>query len=223
MKFITTVISTLLLITSVGCGNQDTTSQQSAESQTTVSIPKIDLHAAVVTGNIEVIQQHIKAGSDVNVLEPSRESTPLITAAFLGKAEIAKILIDAGADLDYQNVDGSTALLTAAVFGRTEAAKILIDAGTDVNIQNNEGATALHSAAFFCHEEIVKALLAKGADKTLKNKYGQTALETVVAPFEDVKGIYDGVGAALRPLGLKLDYEHIKATRPKIAEILKED
>jgi len=223
MRFITTVISLLLLITSISCGNQDTTSQQSAESQTTVSVPKIDLHSAVVTDNIEVIKQHINAGSDVNVLEPSRESTPLITAAFLGKAEIAKILIDAGADLDYQNVDGSTAIITAAVFGRTEVAKILIDAGTDVNIQNNEGATALHSAAFFCHEEIVKALLAKGVDKTLKNKYGQTAYETVARPFDDVKVIYDAVWTGLKPLGLKLDYDHIKVTRPKIAEMLKKN
>ena len=44
---------------------------------------------------------------------------------------------------------------------------------------------------------------------------------TVEAPFEDVKFVYDAVGAALRPLGLILDYDHIKTTRPKIAEMLK--
>jgi hypothetical protein len=40
-------------------------------------------------------------------------------------------------------------------------------------------------------------------------------------PFENVKGIYDAVGASLKPLGLILDYEQIKAARPKIAEMLK--
>jgi len=221
MRTITAVILALMLLTFVGCGNQDKSTGQSAESQTTGSIPKVDLHSAVVTGNLEVIHQHIKAGSDLNVLEPTRASTPLLTAAFLGKTEAAKILIDAGADLNYQNADGSTALHTAAAFGKTEVAKILIDVGIDLNSQNNEGATALHTAAFFCHLEIVETLLAKSADKTLKNKAGQTALESVEAPFEDVKFIYDAIGNAFKPLGLKLDYDHIKTTRPKIAEMLK--
>jgi hypothetical protein len=217
MRTITTVVLTLMFFTFVGCGNQD----KSAESQTTVSAPKVDLHSAVFTGDLETIRQHIKAGSDLNVLEPSRASTPLITAAYLGNTEAAKILIDAGAALNYQNADGSTALHTAVVFGKTNVAKILIDAGIDVNSQNNQGASALHTAAFFCRVEIVEALLAKGADKTLKNKTGQTAYETLETPFEDVKGFYDAVGAGLKQLGLKLDYDHIKTARPKIAEMLK--
>ena len=119
MRTITIVLLALMLLTFVGCGNQDKSPQQSAEPQTTVSAPKVDLHSAVFTDNLEVIRQHIKAGSDLNVLEPTRASTPLLTAAFLGKTEAVKILIDAGADLNYQNADGSTALHTAAAFGKT--------------------------------------------------------------------------------------------------------
>jgi len=221
MKTITTLLSALMLFTLVGCGNQEKSSQQSAESQTTVPAPKVDLHSAVVTDDLEAIRQHIKAGSDLNVLEPTRASSPLITAAALNKTEAAKILIDAGADLNYKNIDGSTALHTAAAFGKTEAAKILINAGADLNEKNNLGSTALHTAAFLCHVEIVEALLEKGADKTIKNKDGKTVFEIVELPFEDVKGIYDAVGAGLKPLGIKLDYDHIKTTRPKIAEMLK--
>ena len=188
MRTITTVISTLMFFTFVGCGKQDKSPQQSAELQTTVSAPKVDLHSAVVTDNLGAIHQHIKAGSDLNVLEPTRASSPLITAA---------------------------------AFGKTEAAKILIEAGVDLNYKNNDGSTALHTAAFFCRVEIVEALLEKGADKTLKNKTGKIAFEIVEGPFEDVKGVYDAIGAGLKPLGLKLDYDHIKTARPKIAEILK--
>ena len=203
------------------CGNQDKSPEQSEESQTNLSAPEIDLHSAVVQDDLEAVRLHIEAGSDLNVLESTHSSTPLITAAALGKTEAAKLLIDAGADLNIKNFDGSTALHTAAAFGKKEAAKILIDAGADLNLQNNHGATALHTAAFFCRVEIVEALLEKGADKTLKNKTGQTALETVEGPFEDIKSIYDAVDASLKPLGLKLDYDLIKATRPKIAEMLK--
>lgn len=146
-------------------------------------MPNVDL----ITNNLKAIQQHVKAGSDLNVKEPTRGSTPLITAA---------------------------------VFGRTDAALALIDAGADVNHQNNEGSTPLITAAFTCRSEIARALLDNGADKTLKSNAGRTALESVQRPFDDVKGVYDGLKAALEPLSLQLDYEHIKATRPKIAEML---
>ncbi len=221
MRTMTSVILVLVLFIFAGCENRDRSSPHLAESQKIVSVPTVDLHSAVVTGDLEIIRQHIKAGSDLNVLEPSHASTPLITAAAFGKTEAAKILVDAGADLNYQNADGSTALHTAAVFGKTEVVKILIDAGVDLNTRNNDGATALHAAAFFCRLEIVEILLKRGTDKTLKNKDGHTALETVEAPFEDVKFAYDVVGTALKPLGLKLDYDHLKTARPQIAEMLK--
>jgi len=97
----------------------------------------------------------------------------------------------------------------------------LIDAGADMKITNNEGSTPLHIAAFLCRTEIVQALLDKGADKNALNKAGRTALESVAGPFDDVKGIYDSLGAALGPLGLKLDYERIERTRPRIAKMLR--
>jgi CubicO group peptidase (beta-lactamase class C family) len=50
---------------------------------------------------------------------------------------------------------------------------------------------------------------------------GSTAFDIVAAPFEDDKGIYDKLVEALGPLGLDLDYEQIKTTRPKIAEMLR--
>ena len=208
MKTIKTIILLIILLTLVGCGKQQN------------SVPEVDLHTAVLTENLEVIRQHIKAGSDLNVLESSHASTPLITAAALGRTEAAEILIEAGADINYKNDDGSTALHTAIAFIKPKVAKILIDAGANLNIKNNYGSTALHTAAFFCNVEIVEALLGKGADKTLKNKTGKIALEIVELPFEVVKGAYDAIGARLKPLGIILDYDHIKMTRPKIAEML---
>jgi len=209
MRTIILVILALSLFALIGCGKQET------------PIPDVSLHTAVLTDNLEVIRQHIKAGSDLNVLESTRESTPLISAAALGRLEVAEILIDGGADINYKNADGSTALHTAIAFGWTEIAEILIDAGTDLNIKNNDGSTALHTAAFFCDVEIVAALLERGADKTLRNKNLANALEIVEPPFEDVKGVYDAIGARLYSLGITLDYDHIKMTRPKIAEMLR--
>lgn len=224
MKALTAVMLVATLFAFVGCGNQDKASQQSETTETTettVSIPEIGLHSAVVAGDLDAIRQHIEAGSDLNEMEPTRASTPLITAAAFGQPEAAKLLIDAGADLNAQNTDGSTALHTAAAFGKTEVAKLLIDAGIGLDIKNKEGSTALHTAAFMGHKEIVEAMLAKGADKTATNGAGKTAYETVKAPFEEVKPVYDAVGAGLASMGITLDYDYIKAARPEIAGMLK--
>ena len=145
----------------------------------------------------------------------------LHVAALQGNIDAIRRHIDAGSDLNQKDAYGSTPLIVAATFGKTEVAKALIDAGADMTIPNNEGSTPLHIAAFLCRTEIVKALLDKGADKNALNKAGRTALESVSSPFDDVKGIYDGLAATLEPLGLKLDYERIKMTRPMIAEMLR--
>ena len=142
------------------------------------------------------------------------------TAAFIGNIDAIKGHIATGTDLNVKDQYGSTPLNIAATFGKTKVALALIEGGADLNITNNEGSTPLHTAAFFCRTEIVKALLTKGANKTSKNVYGSTALQSVSGPFEQVKPIYEQLGKQLGPLGLKLDLERIKETRPVIVEIL---
>ncbi len=143
-------------------------------------------------------------------------------AAVEGDIEAIKQHINAGSNLDAKEpAGGSSPLITAVVFGKTEIALALLAAGADINFRNNEGSTPLHTAAFFCRTEIVEALVANGADKNIKNNAGSTALETVIAPFELMKGYYDYFSNTLGPLGLELDYDQIKTKRPIIAEILK--
>ena len=74
-------------------------------------------------------------------------STALITAAVFGKTEVAKALIEAGADVNSRNNDGSTSLYCAAFFCRTEIVEALLDKGADKSIRNNFGSTALESVA----------------------------------------------------------------------------
>jgi len=161
---------------------------KSIVQQDKIPCPDISLTMAVMQGDLDAVKQHIEAGKNLDEKEPSSGSSPLITAATFGKVDIALALIEAGADVNYQN---------------------------------NDGSTPLHAAAFFCQKEIVDALLKKGADKTLKNKGGATAYESVAGPYDNVKGIYEYFGATLGPLGLTLDYEQIKNTRPIIADMLK--
>ena len=190
-KLVTTSMLVVILLTIASCGSGQEKSarenEQSSVSETKVKPPGMDIHAAAFMGNLEAIQQHIKAGSDLNEKD------------------------------EY----GSSPLTIAATFGKTEVARALIEAGADMNCRSNDGSTPLHTAAFFCRIEIVEALLNKGADKNLRNNYGSTALESISGPFDNVKGIYDQISKDLGPLGFKLDYEHVKETRPRIAEMLR--
>lgn len=109
--------------------------------------PAIDIHTAVVTGNKEALLQHIRAGSNINEKDPFGGSSPLISAAVFGRPDEARILIDAGADINFQNNDGSTALHTAAFFCRPEIVKMLLAKGADKSVKNKFGATPYESVA----------------------------------------------------------------------------
>ena len=103
--------------------------------------PKMDIHTAVIKGKLEVVKQHIKAGTDMNQQEPMSSATPLMSAITFNKPAIAKALIEANANLSVKNKDGSTALHTAAFFGRIKMVQMLLDAKADKTIKNNFGAT----------------------------------------------------------------------------------
>ena len=109
--------------------------------------PANDIHTAVITGNLEALKQHIQAGSNINEKDPFGGSSPLISASVFNKPDAAKILIDAGADINFQNNDGSTALHTSAFFCRPEIVKMLLDKGADKTIKNKFGATPYESVA----------------------------------------------------------------------------
>ena len=114
-------------------------SQSAAQKE---GAPDVDLQTAVVTGNTEAVKQHIAAGTDLNQRDPFGGSSPLITAAVFDKREIAALLIDAGADINFQNNDGSTALISAAFFGRPEIVQLLLENGADKTIKNKFGTNA---------------------------------------------------------------------------------
>ena len=141
-------------------------------------------------------------------------------AAASGNIEAIKQHLEAGTDVDAKEPPGGgTPLLIAATFGRIEAVKFLIEKGANVNATSNDGSTALHGAAFFCHTKIVKLLLDKGAKVNAKNIRGETPLDAVAGDWsQELEGIYKWLAELWK---LQLDLERIKATRPKIAAILR--
>ncbi len=143
------IISFIIILLTNACAQSDKNSKSKSDisnnTESVVTKPEMDINTAVLSGNLKVVKQHIKAQTDINEKEAMSGSTPLISAASFGKNDIAKALIDAGADLSIKNNDGATALHTAAFFCRVEIVQMLIDAKADKTIRNNFGATPRES------------------------------------------------------------------------------
>ena len=91
-----------------------------------------------VPGTGAMAQALVDAGAPVDG-RPGERETPLITAASYGDAEVARVLIAAGADVDARSSDDSggvprgSALLHAAVFGMTDVVDVLVQAGARID------------------------------------------------------------------------------------------
>ena len=88
--------------------------------------------------------------------------TPLHLAAMNGLVAVARVLVEAGADLDSVNKIGQTALIYAVVEEQVEMVRLLIEKGADVNKGNSLhwGWTPLHWAALTDNVGVVEAVLA---------------------------------------------------------------
>jgi len=103
--------------------------------------PDVNIFDAVLVGNLRVVEQHIAAGTDLNKKESFGGNTPLMLSAQFGKTEIAKVLIDAGCELDLRNKAKGTALHQACFFSRPQIVEMLLSAGADTEVVNFTGLT----------------------------------------------------------------------------------
>jgi ankyrin repeat protein len=137
------------------------------------------LHSAASRGIhgviAKVLEYRASGGSvDIDQLDNDGQS-PLHLAAEAHSAEIIKLLLRAGAELDRRSTStGATPLMLAARAGRDATAKALLVAGADPNVKGNHRvyqATSLHMAAQGGHlavvEELIKATARLDARMTL--------------------------------------------------------
>ena len=104
--------------------------QDGSKQSTKVDKPEMDIHTAIMSDNLEIVKQHIEAGTDINQKDALSGSTPLISAAMFGKTDIAKALIDAGADLTLKIMMGLQPCILRHSC-RVEIVQMLIDAKAD--------------------------------------------------------------------------------------------
>ena len=119
------------------------------------STPTISIWQAVIVGNSAAVEQHIAAGSDLNVQEEIGGSSPLMLAAIYGRSDIARALIDAGADLEVRNKSGGTALRQACFFCRPEIVELLLQSGANSSATNNDDRTPMSTVTQELDTELI--------------------------------------------------------------------
>mmetsp|Transcript_12342 Transcript_12342/g.16193 ORF Transcript_12342/g.16193 Transcript_12342/m.16193 type:complete len:397 (+) Transcript_12342:146-1336(+) len=95
-----------------------------------------------------------------------------------GEGDLKQVesILEAGADVNFQDDEGWAPLHNAAIFGCIEIAKHLLKVGALPSIQNHYGWTPLHSASCEGFTDFVVELINAGADMDLKTQDGCTAL-----------------------------------------------
>ena len=88
--------------------------------------------------------------------------TPLQVAARCGNKDVAEYLLDAGAEIDYQDDLGYTALHHAASSGSLALAKFLLERGANKDAINRDGWAVIHVAAEYNSFEVIKLLVQRG-------------------------------------------------------------
>lgn len=160
------------------------------EKKCTISI----LMEAVKRGELEIVDNLIKAGSDVNYVSETTNLTPLLSIEdeTSNKIEICQILINAGADINFLSItdkdlldafDGAlgneptftSALSNACGFENYELVRLLVDFGAKVNDKSEPiSKINLESKDSI---KIIDFLIANGAD--INSSYGEL-LKTAV-------------------------------------------
>ncbi|KAL7869813.1 hypothetical protein AOLI_G00138010 [Acnodon oligacanthus] len=102
--------------------------------------------------------------------------TPLHIAAHYGNINVATLLLNRGAAVDFKARNDITPLHVASKRGNSNMVKLLLERGARIDAKTKDGLTPLHCGARSGHEQVVEMLLDRGAPILSKTKNGLSPL-----------------------------------------------
>ncbi|XP_008945713.1 PREDICTED: 85/88 kDa calcium-independent phospholipase A2, partial [Merops nubicus] len=109
--------------------------------------------------------------SQVGSKDPRYEAIPLHWAK---KAEMTRLLLEHGSEVNVSSGTGDTALHVAVQRGRFDCAMVLLTHGAQANARGQGGNTPLHLAMRHDHLDMIKAIVVFGGDVEIPNDLGET-------------------------------------------------
>jgi ankyrin repeat protein len=192
-----------LLTRVTGFPNRNAPKDQTALGQALASACDMEsgmtpLHMACKNGYLDVVQFLLSKGAAVNEAaiagrtpllyitvdgEDECEAFPFAPIPYTGisRLEVAKILLDRGANIHAATADGQTVLHGASCSGDTEFIRYLVKHGANVRAIAANGETPLHNAARTANIEAVRYLIDQGADAHVVTTDGETMVHAACA------------------------------------------
>ena len=169
------------------------------------------LHLAVELGFEEKVSELLALPqTDVNRgwQEKNGQKAPLYTAALLGYAECARLLLDAGANIEEpyefqtkKEKRGRTPLMCAVAKGDVAMVKFLLERGANPNACLAPGALSVLQLAAdeenMHQAKVVDLLIKAGADVAYKTREGETALSRAKEVRDEFPKVYNLIKCAL--------------------------
>lgn len=155
--------------------------------------PELDVFEAAAVGRVERVQELVDGDPALASAFSPDGFTPLHLAAFFGHPDIARLLVERGADTNAvaRNPMQVMPLHSAAAARQLEIAELLVDHGADLNASQERGFTPLHEAALNGDVALARLLLERGADREPAAEDGRRAADFAAA------GGHEGVLALL--------------------------
>jgi ankyrin repeat protein len=150
-----------------------------------------EIHRAIEAGDLALVKQILADNPDALYERDDARfrELPIHMAAQTGNIEIARFLLEAGADIDAGDSDNSTALGIAAMRKQGDMVALLIEAGANVNHRDRKADCPLSFAVYGKDEAIIQQLLDAGADLYYRNPQGETLLH--IACMRGVRGLVE--------------------------------
>ncbi|KAI9565923.1 ankyrin repeat protein [Daphnia sinensis] len=135
------------------------------------------LHFATINQAEDVVERLLKTPNIiVDPIQNETRVTPLHLAAWFNFENIARMLIEGGADTGAEDYNGETPLEYAVSSNAVAVVKTLLNNGAEANSRRWKERSPLHVAAAHGTEQIAKLLIAKGANVNALDEFGLTPL-----------------------------------------------
>ena len=158
---------------------------------------KTALNFGIIKG-LEIVQHMVELGADIN-LPCDEDMTPPVSSAggFWNHEDIARYLVEKGANLNQVDKNGDTPLHIAAYNGRKDLCAFYLDHGAKLEAKNNDGFTPFLLACdgFGGHDEDKPGtrilLMERGANVKAIDKEKRNAINLLFCKYDDFPLIYN--------------------------------
>jgi ankyrin repeat protein len=117
------------------------------------------LYYASKHGHLNIVQELLEHNAPVN----ERNQYSITALHVCSTAEIARLLIQYGAEIEAREAEDNTPLHYASSTGSADVVQEIINNGADINAKDDAAQTPLHQACQNGHLNVVQALIRNGA------------------------------------------------------------